>query len=55
MTAHYADATVTLHHGSCLDVLAELPDASVDSVCTDPPYGLAEDRGLFDLLNEETA
>jgi len=41
VTAHYADATVTLHHGSCLDVLAELPDASVDSVCTDPPYGLA--------------
>lgn len=37
---YYADDAVTLHHGDCLDVLAELPDASVDSVVTDPPYGL---------------
>jgi DNA modification methylase len=40
MTPHYEDATVTLHHGDCLDVLRELPDASVDAVVTDPPYGL---------------
>lgn len=33
---------VTLHHGDCLDVLRELPDASVDSVVTDPPYGLSD-------------
>jgi site-specific DNA-methyltransferase (adenine-specific) len=26
--------------GDCLDVLKKLPDASVDSICTDPPYGL---------------
>ncbi len=31
---------VTVLHGDCLDVLATLPDNSVDSVCTDPPYGL---------------
>lgn len=37
---HYADDAVTLYHGDCLDVLAELPDASVDAVVTDPPYGL---------------
>ena len=37
---HYSDATVTVHHGDCLDVLRTLPDASVDSVVTDPPYGL---------------
>ncbi|HRY90436.1 MAG TPA: site-specific DNA-methyltransferase [Rubrivivax sp.] len=30
-----------LHHGDCLDVLRGLADASVDSVVTDPPYGLA--------------
>lgn len=36
----YADSTVTLHHGDCLAVLRELSDASVDSVVTDPPYGL---------------
>lgn len=37
---YYQDESVTLHHGDCLDVLAALPDASVDAVVTDPPYGL---------------
>jgi hypothetical protein len=37
---YYTDDTVTLHHGDCLDVLREMPDASVDAVVTDPPYGL---------------
>ena len=37
---YYQDDRVTLYHGDCLDVLAVMPDASVDSVCTDPPYGL---------------
>ncbi len=40
MTIHYQGHGVTLHHGDCLDVLRALPDASVDSVVTDPPYGL---------------
>jgi hypothetical protein len=31
----------TLHLGDCLDVLRTLPDNSVDSVVTDPPYGLS--------------
>lgn len=42
----------TLHRGDCLDVLRALPDASVDSVVTDPPAGIAfmgkawdEDKG----------
>lgn len=30
----------TIVHGKCLDVLRTLPDASVDAVVTDPPYGL---------------
>ena len=30
-----------LKHGDCLDVLRSMPEASVDSVVTDPPYGLA--------------
>ena len=40
MSVYYQDDTVTLHQGDCLDVLASLPDASVDAVVTDPPYGL---------------
>jgi DNA modification methylase len=40
MTHYYADESVTLYHGDCLDVLRSLPDNSVDSVVTDPPYGL---------------
>jgi len=32
---------LTLHHGDCLEVLRSLPDCSVDSVVTDPPYGLS--------------
>lgn len=30
----------TLHLGDCLETLRTLPDNSVDSVCTDPPYGI---------------
>lgn len=33
------DANMVLH-GDCLEVLRTLPDSSVDSVVTDPPYGL---------------
>ena len=30
-----------LHHGDCLGILRTIPEASVDSIVTDPPYGLA--------------
>ena len=29
-----------IHHGDCLDLLAQLPDESVDLVVTSPPYNL---------------
>ena len=32
---------IKLIHGDCLDQLRLLPDCSVDSVVTDPPYGLS--------------
>ena len=40
MSVYYSDDLVTLHHGDCVEVMRELPDNSVDSVVTDPPYGL---------------
>ena len=36
----FADDLVTVYHGDSLDILKELPDASIDAVVTDPPYGL---------------
>ena len=30
----------TLHCGDCLEVMAAMPDSSVDAVVTDPPYGI---------------
>jgi len=30
-----------LHHGDSLDVLRTMPDNSIDSVVTDPPYGIS--------------
>ncbi|HKY60036.1 MAG TPA: site-specific DNA-methyltransferase [Gemmatimonadota bacterium] len=41
MRAPYLDdGDVVLYAGDCVEVMAELPEASVDAVVTDPPYGL---------------
>lgn len=37
---YWQDDMVTLHHGDCLKVLAEMDADSVDAIVTDPPYGL---------------
>lgn len=39
---YYQDDTVRLYLGDSLDVLPTLPDASVDAIVCDPPYGLAD-------------
>ena len=31
---------VELKHGDCIELMRELPDNSIDSIVTDPPYGL---------------
>ena len=33
-------AEITLHLGDCLEVMRSMPDKSVDTILTDPPYGL---------------
>ena len=46
-TPYYTDERVVLHHGDCLDVLAAMPDASVDAIVTDPPYSLTDRREQY--------
>ena len=36
--------SIDIRHGDCLTVLRGLPDNSVDSVVTDPPYGLSNTK-----------
>ena len=33
--------TYVLHHGDCLDIMPTLEANSVDTIITDPPYGLS--------------
>ncbi|MEN6458230.1 MAG: hypothetical protein ABFC63_04815 [Thermoguttaceae bacterium] len=37
---HFEKDGITLYHGDLLDVLPQLPEASVDCVVTDSPYGI---------------
>lgn len=41
-----------IFHGDCLEVLRGLPDNSVDSVCTDPPYGLSREPDITEVLTK---
>jgi DNA modification methylase len=47
--------TMDLLHGDCLEVLRGMPDNSVDSVVTDPPYGLSfmGKRWDYDVPSED--
>lgn len=38
MNARMAEKSVEMIHGDCMDVLADMPEASVDAIVTDPPY-----------------
>jgi site-specific DNA-methyltransferase (adenine-specific) len=50
---YYADGPVTLYHGDCVEVMAGMPEASVDAIVTDPPYDLLQgSRGGSGRSNE---
>jgi site-specific DNA-methyltransferase (adenine-specific) len=51
----FLDGRVTLHCGDCLQVLAGMPDACVDSVVTDPPYALVSIVKRFGKANAAPA
>jgi len=48
-------STIELIHGDCLEKLKDLPDNSVDSIVTDPPYGLSfmGKKWDYDVPSEE--
>lgn len=41
---------IEIHHGDCIEVMRTLPDNSVDSIVTDPPYGLGFMGKAWDKL-----
>lgn len=40
LTPFLDDYDVLVYAGDCIDVMARMPEASVDAIVTDPPYGL---------------
>ena len=44
------DWAIDLMLGDCLEMLKELPDSSVDSIVTDPPYGLSKEPDMAEVL-----
>lgn len=38
---YYQKEGITIYHGDCLEVLPGLDENSIDSIVTDPPYGLS--------------
>lgn len=42
--------SINLIQGDCLDKLKELEDNSVDSIVTDPPYGLSKEPDMIEVL-----
>jgi DNA modification methylase len=40
LTPFLDDADVILYAGDCIEVMARMPETSVDAMVTDPPYGL---------------
>ena len=41
---------VSIFHGDCREVLKTMPDCSIDSVVTDPPYGLSKEPDASEVL-----
>jgi len=35
-----------LYNGNCLEVMRTMPDNSVDSIVTDPPYGMSKEPNI---------
>lgn len=42
--------SIEIHHGDCIEVMRTMPDNSIDSIVTDPPYGLGFMGKAWDAL-----
>ena len=40
MQTYFEDKNITIYHGDCRKVMREFEDNCVDTIITDPPYGL---------------
>jgi len=47
---YYSDPAVTIFHGDSIETMRQMPDNSVDSIVTDPPYGLGFMGKAWDAL-----
>jgi len=55
MKPYYQSPMVTIHCGDCIEVMATMPENSVDAIVTDPPYGLEFMGKEWDRLGGEDA
>lgn len=53
MKPYYEHNGITIYHADCREVLPNLPDASIDFIFTDPPYGHNNNNG--DLISRREA
>ncbi|WP_254635174.1 DNA methyltransferase [Paenibacillus sp. GbtcB18] len=44
--------TYKIYNGDCLHELKRMPDNSIDSVVTDPPYGLSKEPDITEVLSK---
>jgi DNA modification methylase len=47
---NFMEENVDLYLGDCLEELRSIPDNSVDSIVTDPPYGLSNQPDMMEVL-----
>ena len=50
MSTYYQDANTTILHGDCIETMRTMPADSIDSIVTDPPYGLGFMGKKWDAL-----
>ena len=53
MAIYFEHDDVVLFHGECLSEMAELPDNFVDTIITDPPYGIGFMGKAWDTFSKE--